>query len=67
MSNFLYVVYFLLLLSANRQCMTLLKVPQLTENFQVILTNATGEAQLGTYTEATLIVQNHNYAIYFNG
>ena len=44
-----------------------LKVPQLIESFQVVLTNATGEAQLGMYTEATLVVKNYNFAIYFNG
>jgi len=46
---------------------TLLQVPQLTESFQVILTNTTGEAQLGEHVEAMLIVTNHNFAIYFNG
>jgi len=44
-----------------------LKVPQLAESFQVVLTNASGEAQLGIYTEATLVVRNYNYGIYFNG
>lgn len=44
-----------------------LQIPQLSETFQVILTNATGKAQLGTDTEALLIVRNHNFAIYFNG
>jgi len=29
--------------------------------------NATGDAEPGTDTEATLIVENHNFAIYFNG
>lgn len=45
----------------------LLQVPQLTESFQVILMNATGQAELGADMEATLIVKNHNFAIYFNG
>jgi len=45
----------------------LLQYPQLDERFQLVLTNATGEAQLRADSEATLIVRNHNFAIYFNG
>jgi len=57
----------LVLLNTKWQSLTLLQVPQLTENFQVLLANTTGEAQLGDDVEATLIVRNHNFAIYFNG
>ena len=32
-----------------------------------MLMNATGEAQLGDDIEATLIVKNYNFALYFNG
>jgi len=39
----------------------------LTESFRVILMNATGDAELGANTEATLIVENHNFAVYFKG
>ena len=44
-----------------------LQVPQLSESFQVRLTNTTGDAVFGEHTEATLTVENHNFAIYFNG
>jgi hypothetical protein len=43
------------------------KVPQLRENFTVILNNPTGQAQLGPYNNATIAVISNDFAISFNG
>ena len=64
----MFRVFRLFLLNTDRHSLNLLQIPQLTESFQVRLLNVTtGEAQLGTFTEALLIVKNLNFALYFNG